>query len=149
MEGFDPKAPSQGLGDTIAKITHATGLDVVADKVAKALGKEDCGCNKRREKLNNLVPYNEISTASEYREILSKSSVKYKLPVIFYIHKKITILIDGNLVEYKPDSKVMIENENDPLFNLIDGYVASGHLERLLDKQKRDYEARQILQTKE
>ena len=30
MEGFDPKEKSQGLGDTIAKITHATGLDVVA-----------------------------------------------------------------------------------------------------------------------
>ena len=48
---------SKGLGDTIAKITHATGLDVVADKVAKALGKEDCGCKRRREKLNELFPY--------------------------------------------------------------------------------------------
>lgn len=48
---------SKGLGDTIAKITHATGLDVVAESVAKALGKEDCGCNRRREKLNELFPY--------------------------------------------------------------------------------------------
>jgi hypothetical protein len=48
---------SKGLGDTIAKITHATGLDVVADKVAKAVGKEDCGCNRRREKLNEMFPY--------------------------------------------------------------------------------------------
>ena len=48
---------SKGLGDTIAKITHATGLDVVADKVAKAMGQEDCGCNRRREKLNELFPY--------------------------------------------------------------------------------------------
>ena len=48
---------SKGLGDTIAKITHATGLDVVAEKVAKAMGKEDCGCNRRREKLNELFPY--------------------------------------------------------------------------------------------
>ena len=58
MEGFDPKQQSQGLGDTIAKFTHATGLDVVADKVAKALGAEDCGCNRRREKLNELIPFN-------------------------------------------------------------------------------------------
>ena len=29
---------SKGLGDTIAKITHATGLDVVAEKVAHAMG---------------------------------------------------------------------------------------------------------------
>ena len=48
---------SKGLGDTIAKITHATGLDIVAEKVAKAMGKEDCGCNRRREKLNELFPY--------------------------------------------------------------------------------------------
>ena len=48
---------SKGLGDTIAKITHATGLDVVAEKVAKVMGKEDCGCNRRREKLNELFPY--------------------------------------------------------------------------------------------
>jgi hypothetical protein len=50
---------SKGLGDTIAKITHATGLDVVAEKIANALGQEDCGCNKRREKLNELFPYQE------------------------------------------------------------------------------------------
>ena len=48
---------SKGLGDTIAKITYATGLDVVAEKVAHAMGKEDCGCNRRREKLNELFPY--------------------------------------------------------------------------------------------
>lgn len=48
---------SKGLGDTIAKITHVTGLDVVADKVAKAMGQEDCGCNRRRKKLNELFPY--------------------------------------------------------------------------------------------
>jgi hypothetical protein len=48
---------SKGLGDTIAKITHATGLDIVAEKVAHAMGKEDCGCKKRQEKLNDLFPY--------------------------------------------------------------------------------------------
>jgi hypothetical protein len=47
---------SKGLGDTIAKITHATGLDVVAEKVAHALGQEDCGCKRRQEKLNKLFP---------------------------------------------------------------------------------------------
>ena len=48
---------SQGLGDTIAKVTHAVGLDKVAESVAHAVGKEDCGCNKRRRKLNDLFPY--------------------------------------------------------------------------------------------
>ena len=48
---------SKGLGDTIAKITHAVGLDKVAESVAEAIGKEDCGCNKRRQKLNDIFPY--------------------------------------------------------------------------------------------
>lgn len=48
---------SKGLGDTIAKVTHVLKLDVAAEKVAKALGQEDCGCNRRREKLNELFPY--------------------------------------------------------------------------------------------
>lgn len=48
---------SKGLGDTIAKVTSAVGLDKVAEAVAHAVGKEDCGCNKRRKKLNDLFPY--------------------------------------------------------------------------------------------
>jgi hypothetical protein len=57
MKNFDPKQKSTGLGDTIAKVTHATGLDKVADKVAKMAGKEDCGCGRRRQTLNEIFPY--------------------------------------------------------------------------------------------
>lgn len=48
---------SKGLGDTIAKITNTLGIDKLAEEVAQAMGKEDCGCNKRRRKLNELFPY--------------------------------------------------------------------------------------------
>jgi ABC-type thiamine transport system ATPase subunit len=44
---------SKGLGDTIAKITEATGID----KLVKFIAGEDCGCDKRKEKLNKLFPY--------------------------------------------------------------------------------------------
>ena len=57
MKNFDPKQKSEGFGDTIAKITHATGLDKVADKVAKMAGKEDCGCGRRKDILNEIFPY--------------------------------------------------------------------------------------------
>ncbi len=57
MKEFDPKQKSEGLGDTIAKITNALGIDKVAEGVAKLAGKEDCGCNRRRKKLNELVSY--------------------------------------------------------------------------------------------
>lgn len=51
------KSESQGLGDTIAKFTHATKLDKLAKWVAKLFGKEDCGCTRRQNKLNKIVPY--------------------------------------------------------------------------------------------
>ena len=48
---------SKGLGDTIEKITKATGIKKVVDKVNKVTGR-DCGCDKRKDTLNRLFPYN-------------------------------------------------------------------------------------------
>jgi hypothetical protein len=47
---------SKGLGDTIEKITTATGIKKVVTAVSKATGK-DCGCNKRKDRLNRMFPY--------------------------------------------------------------------------------------------
>jgi len=44
---------SKGLGDTIEKVTTATGIK----KVVKAVAGEDCGCAKRRDALNRAFPY--------------------------------------------------------------------------------------------
>lgn len=43
---------SKGLGDTIEKITTATGVKKIVDTVSKATGK-DCGCAARKAKLND------------------------------------------------------------------------------------------------
>ena len=43
---------SKGLGDTIEKITTATGIKKAVDTVSKVTGR-DCGCGRRKEKLNN------------------------------------------------------------------------------------------------
>ena len=48
---------SKGLGDTIEKITKATGIKKVVDTISKTTDK-DCGCGKRKETLNRLFPYN-------------------------------------------------------------------------------------------
>jgi len=48
---------SKGLGDTIEKITTATGIKSAVDAVSKAT-KKDCGCGKRRDSLNRMFPYN-------------------------------------------------------------------------------------------
>lgn len=49
---------SKGLGDTIEKITTVTGIKKIVETVTKAVGKEDCGCNKRKDALNQRFPYN-------------------------------------------------------------------------------------------
>ena len=64
MNDFNPKQKSQGLGDTIAKFTHATGIDKAVETVVKIAGKEDCGCNKRRKTLNEIFPYTTTSTVT-------------------------------------------------------------------------------------
>ena len=46
----------RGVGDSIEKFPKATGIKKVVDKVAKA-NNSDCGCNKRRDTLNRVFPY--------------------------------------------------------------------------------------------
>ncbi len=50
------KMKSRGLGDDIKKITSATRLDKLAERIAD-LTSSDCGCNRRQEKLNKMFPY--------------------------------------------------------------------------------------------
>tara|TARA_R110000787_G_C13047358_1_gene406152 strand:+ start:84 stop:260 length:177 start_codon:yes stop_codon:yes gene_type:complete len=45
-----------GLGDTVERVTKATGIKTVVDKVSKATGK-DCGCTARKESLNRRFNY--------------------------------------------------------------------------------------------
>ena len=57
---------SRGLGDSIAKITAATKLDVVAEQIAKAVGAKDCGCKKRQQTLNQMFPYKTEAAKSPF-----------------------------------------------------------------------------------
>lgn len=47
---------SKGLGDTVHKITKATGIKTMVERVSEGLN-IPCGCEARREALNRLVPY--------------------------------------------------------------------------------------------
>lgn len=53
-------AADQGLGDTVEKITEATGIKAVVETVAEALG-TDCGCKARKEELNKLFPNRKLN----------------------------------------------------------------------------------------
>lgn len=47
---------SKGLGDTVEKVTEATGIKAAVEWFSEATGL-DCGCDVRKEKLNKLFPY--------------------------------------------------------------------------------------------
>jgi hypothetical protein len=48
---------SKGLGDSIHKFTTVTGIKSFARMASRAVGAQDCGCNKRRKWLNKQFPY--------------------------------------------------------------------------------------------
>ena len=48
---------SKGLGDTVEKFTKATGIKSLTEIAMGAVGKKDCGCNKRKNWLNQKFPY--------------------------------------------------------------------------------------------
>jgi hypothetical protein len=52
---------STGLGDTIEKITTATGIKAAV----KFLAGEDCGCSERKTTLNKVFPYKKIECLAE------------------------------------------------------------------------------------
>lgn len=82
------------LGDTIAKVTKATGID----KLVKAVVGNDCGCDERREKLN-----------------------KYSLPVRKKVQRCFT---DEQLKQYSEyrERRTQQYNQQDVIF-LIDLYA--------------------------
>lgn len=70
-------AASEGLGDTVEKITKATGIKKAVDTVFDALGK-DCGCDERKLKLNQMFRYKkpECFSKSEFQLIRAKVNSK-------------------------------------------------------------------------
>jgi len=69
---------SIGLGDDIEKITKATGIKAVVDKVAE-LTNTDCGCDKRKAWLNKNYPrQHDMSKADQ---LLFEKVIQPKLKV--------------------------------------------------------------------
>lgn len=70
------KQKSKGLGDKIAAVTKATGIE----KVVKTFFGDDCGCDERRDRLNKMFPSRKVEQMNEeqivfFRDVLQ---VKYR-----------------------------------------------------------------------
>jgi len=51
------KSKDQGLGDKIAAVTKATGIE----KIVKTFFGDDCGCDERRDRLNKMFPSRKVN----------------------------------------------------------------------------------------
>jgi hypothetical protein len=69
---------SKGLGDTIEKITEATGIK----KIVKFVAGEDCGCDERKKKLNEIFRYKKIECLEEYEYIFLKHWFKRNTNIV-------------------------------------------------------------------
>lgn len=65
---------SVGLGDTVEKITTATGIK----KAVKWLAGEDCGCRERQKKMNEIWRYQKPECFTEKEFELIKMAVDTK-----------------------------------------------------------------------
>jgi len=65
---------SEGLGDTVEKITEATGIK----KAVKFIAGEDCGCDERKQKLNQMFRYKKPECLTEAEFDLIKMAVDTK-----------------------------------------------------------------------
>lgn len=70
---------SNGFGDTIERITEATGIKSLVDSLT---GGKDCGCDKRKELLNRLWTYKykpeclDIDQKKEYKKFIKTRNIK-------------------------------------------------------------------------
>ena len=65
---------SEGFGDTVEKITEATGIK----KAVKFIAGEDCGCDERKQKLNQMFRYKKPECLTEAEFDLIKMAVDTK-----------------------------------------------------------------------
>jgi hypothetical protein len=57
---------AEGLGDTLEKVFEKTGIK----KLVKFIAGEDCGCDERKKKLNELFPYRKANCLTEEEYII-------------------------------------------------------------------------------
>lgn len=89
---------SKGIGDTIEKITKATGIKSMVDYVTEG----DCGCNGRRDALNKLFPYKKPKWFTEE---------EYNYLTDWFSKKRNNILVEDQKMIFTIHNRVLDENE--------------------------------------
>jgi hypothetical protein len=128
MKDFDLNAPSRGLGDTIAKFTHATGIAKAVEAVTEALGIEDCGCGARQEWVNGVVPYR-LETNSP--PVFDPDTQPKPEEGIYEIFHQIHATKSGQTFEFTPGDRVLI-TEDHLLYSDWSYYILIGAVKKTI-----------------
>ena len=91
------KRKSKGLGDSIEKITKATGIK----KAVSFLLGEDCGCDERKEWLNKKFPYNEPKCLTETEYFYLDEWFKLNRYTVSYTDRSMLIAIYNRVLNKK------------------------------------------------
>lgn len=119
-EQSDAESP-QGLGDKVEKVLEATGIAAVA----KFIAGEDCGCDERKAKLNELFPTlrPECFTEDEYNLL---KTYKESNKNTFRQHEQLQVLKIYNRVLHQNDSPTScgscFAQKYNKLIKLLDEY---------------------------
>ena len=103
------KKEIKGLGDIVEKITESTGIKTIVEKTTQALGIEDCGCTRRKDYLNNLVPF---QTKQEPNDESCFKEGKY------LVQNNFVFTYNKQSYSYKQGDRIFIK-EDDPTFNTL------------------------------
>lgn len=106
-----------GAGDIVHSIAKKTGLDKVANLAAKAMGKSDCGCGKRRAKLNQMtVGIRDDSENLETERIVREVTIGF---VAFRRPRSVERLY-ASIRRHYPNVRIVIVDNGDDPANLPD-----------------------------
>jgi hypothetical protein len=86
-------AKSEGLGDTVEKVLEVTGIS----KVAKWLLGEDCGCEGRKQKLNQLFRYKTPKCLEENEYAYLDEFFNKKKELVSPIEQKVLLSIHSRI----------------------------------------------------
>jgi hypothetical protein len=122
----------QGVGDIIESITEVTGIS----KLVKFIAGEDCGCNERRDKLNELMPV-------RYKAKRCFTESEYNWYDDYYQNRTLNLVTEEQLKEVvKLHEGVFLWKVNNLCHNCSGSAVIIRDMIKRLDKVYQSYETK-------
>lgn len=116
----EAERPSEGLGDTLEKVFKATKID----RLVKFIAGEDCDCDERKKKLNEIFQYRQ--------KPLCLNEDEYLWLLEFY---------KNNPREIRPSEQKVMQKIYERVFQLTMQDFCDGCIKTMVGKMKQVYEA--------